>query len=173
VPQPHRASMDAAGILDALAGRFLSRERVAEVLASSGGEPSSLLALFRGEGVALEGVGDLLKAIHLLYLRSHDTWFLHLGMLLYAAENSGSREAVQLFLSGRAEEALALAACTARLRVGKPSAEPWRDPGARVRALRASYYLDVGVKVIREILSRYNFREHFFLAADQKKATTV
>ncbi|MEM1909695.1 MAG: hypothetical protein QXT79_10010 [Thermofilaceae archaeon] len=156
--------MDAACILDALAGRFLSREKIAEALAASGGEPSSLLALFREEGVALEGVGDLLKAIHLLYLRSQDTWFLHLSMLLYAAENGGSGDAVQLFLSGRVEEALAMAAYTARLRVEKPSVEPWRDPGAWVRALRASYYLDVGVKVIREILSRYNFREHFFLA---------
>ncbi|MEM1690868.1 MAG: hypothetical protein QXF05_04820 [Thermofilaceae archaeon] len=150
--------MDAACILDALAGRFLSREKIAEALAASGGEPSSLLALFRGEGVALEGVGDLLKAIHLLYLRSQDTWFLHLSMLLYAAPGSG--DAVHLFLSGRVEEALALAAYTARLRVEKPSVEPWRDPGAWVRALRASYYLDVGVKVIREILSRYNFREY-------------
>ncbi|MEM4455523.1 MAG: hypothetical protein QXT28_12470 [Thermofilaceae archaeon] len=151
--------MDAAEILDALAGRFLSKEKIVEVLASSGGEPSPLLGLFRGEGVMLEDVGDLLKAIHLLYLRSQDTWFLHLSMLLYAAP--GSREAVQLFLSGRVEEALALAAYTARLRVEKPSVEPWRDPGAWVRALQASYYLDVGVKVIREILSRYGFREHF------------
>ncbi|MEM0093130.1 MAG: hypothetical protein QW753_02015 [Thermofilum sp.] len=130
--------------------------------------PEELSKSFYELGVKLEmSVEILLKAIHLLYLHSHDVWFLHLNMLLYAAvKSAGAKKlyclaAVARFLSGRAEEALALAAYAAELKVGKPGAEPWKDPGAWARALRASYYLDVGVKVIREILSEYNFRDYF------------
>ncbi|MEM2823273.1 MAG: hypothetical protein QXF69_04180 [Thermofilaceae archaeon] len=130
--------------------------------------PAELSRSFHELGVKLRmSIEVLLKAIHLLYLHSHDTWFLHLNMLLYATVKSdGTRKlycltAVARFLTGRTEEALALAAYAAELRVKKPSVEPWRDPEAWARALRASYYLDVGVKVIREILSEYNFKEHF------------
>ncbi|MEM1523601.1 MAG: hypothetical protein QXU69_11250, partial [Thermofilaceae archaeon] len=104
--------------------------------------PAELSRSFHELGVKLRmGIEVLLKAIHLLYLHSHDTWFLHLNMLLYATVKSdGTRKlycltAVARFLTGRTEEALALAAYAAELRVRKPSVEPWRDPEAWARAL--------------------------------------
>lgn len=130
--------------------------------------PREIIEDFTELGVVLrESVEDLLKVLHLIYLHSGDRWFLHLAAILYA--ESKSKGAVKLYcaaalarlLSGRDEEALALAAYASELRVKKPSVEPWREPGKWARALAASYHLDVGVSVVRELLAEYNFREAF------------
>lgn len=142
-------------------------DRAAALAGRVEGLPRAVRMVFRrvGVGAALDDL-DLLKAVHVIHLYSGDQWFRDLNVILYASLRALPERkhfcaaALSLLLAGRRVDALALAAYAS----GEGDfieCEPWLAPDDWADAVYAAYMADVSLKVIREVLSHYRFRDHF------------
>lgn len=144
---------DSLELLDMLEGHFNRLNWTWLRNAAAGEDPvETLLAAFRAEGIPLEGEEELLRVLHLLYLyRNLDARILALAVIVYAQ----APEALPPLLEERVEEALTIAAHNARRAYRLRTA----SGGEPVKTLLSSYHLDVGVKVVREIVSRLSIKK--------------